>query len=349
MSDTVAIILARGGSKGVPLKNIRNFNGKPLIARAIEEAKSSNLIDEVYVSTDNILITNISKLYGAITIFRPEELSSDKASSVSGLLHAIDFIEKTKKQTPKNIILLQCTAPFFTSSDIDGVIEKLTNNNVDSVVAVTKFHHFIWGKKDFAFGINHDGKIRKRRQDADIQYIETGSIYGIKVSTFLKENSCFCGKTDLYEIDPINSYEIDSPLDFYICEKIAQWNNDKSQENYKNKAKNLDSRIKNSKIMFIKQNSVLNINKKQEKQPTDYKVSFINSNNIFNSLNKESFFILLTNKDEDLAISKTFKNALIFTTRKSSPLLIQEADYILTSTNLDHIIWEINILKNSHF
>lgn len=182
----IGLILARGGSKGVPFKNIRNFCGKPLIARTIEIAKKSKFLSDIYVSTDSLLISKISKLYGAEVINRPNDISTDTSTSVSGIIHALKYIKEIHNFIPDIIVLMQCTAPFFSNDDIDGVINKMIQEEADSTIAVIPFNHFLWKQDKYqAFAINHDGKIRKRRQDSEKQYLETGSIYAMKTSSFL--------------------------------------------------------------------------------------------------------------------------------------------------------------------
>jgi len=125
--NIVAIIPARGGSKGIPGKNIKLLNGKPLIAYSIEAAKSASSISAVYVSTDSPEIASVARKYGALVIDRPKELATDTATSESVLLH---FAEQVDSDA---IVFLQCTTPLTNSKDIDGAV-KLLEKGYDSVL-----------------------------------------------------------------------------------------------------------------------------------------------------------------------------------------------------------------------
>lgn len=223
--SVIAVIPARGGSKGLPKKNIRLFSGKPLLAYMIEAALSASLVDRVFVSTDSEEIASVSQKYGAEVISRPEDLSNDTASSEAVLLHALEQLKINEKNLPDIILLLQCTAPFTTAEDINGTINALLNDNAESSLAAVPFYHFLWSNAlGNAAGINHDGKKRQRRQDMEPQYLEAGSVYAMQVPAFLKERTRFCGKTSLYIIDDHHRcMEIDDAADFFQCESMHKW------------------------------------------------------------------------------------------------------------------------------
>lgn len=252
--NIVAVIPARGGSKGIPNKNIRIFNGKPLIATSIEAAISSKFVNKIYVSTDSKDIAKKSLEYGAEVLIRPSELANDIASSESALLNAIEQIEG-KGDHIDLLVFLQCTAPFITSQDIDGTISKLIEDNADSALAVVPFNHFLWiNDENGAKGINHDGKYRKRRQDLIPQYLETGSVYVVKVNKFKEEKTRFCGKTTLYEIDDsAREHEIDDASEFFVAEAKLEWlsKSKKEKENYRLRAKTLELEIPNIKALVL--------------------------------------------------------------------------------------------------
>jgi len=226
--NIIAIIPARGGSKGVPRKNILPLGGKPLIAHTIDAARSSKLINEVVVSTDCQEIAAVGESLGASVVIRPSELASDTASSESALIHVVSYRKSQGIPDPDIIVFLQCTSPFTTTSDIDGVIEKILNGDADSALAVAPFHYFLWKRTDTegAIGINHQKGVRLMRQQREPEFIETGSVYAMKTSMFLKEQHRFFGKTDFYVVDPEHVLEIDDPYDFQLAEiKISLHSN----------------------------------------------------------------------------------------------------------------------------
>ena len=137
MSNIVAIIPARGGSKGVPRKNIKNLCGKPLIQYTIDEAKRSNKISRVIVSTEDEEIAEISRNLGAEVIMRPDELATDKAPTLPVIQHVIETLEKNQDFKVDAIMLLQPTTPFRKQEHIDQAIGLFLEKNPDSVVSVS--------------------------------------------------------------------------------------------------------------------------------------------------------------------------------------------------------------------
>ena len=217
--NACAIIPARGKSKGILRKNVRLLAGKPLVAHAIDAARTCPLINRVAVSTDDPEIAAIAEQYGAIAIQRPDSLSTDTASSESALLHALDDFA-AKDYNPELTVFLQCTAPLLRATDISGVIQTLLDQSADSALAVVPFHYFLW-KHDpdsHAVGVNHDPKIRLMRQERDPQYLETGSVYVMRTQGFRLAKHRFFGKTAIHVLPPECALEIDEPLDFEIAE-----------------------------------------------------------------------------------------------------------------------------------
>jgi YrbI family 3-deoxy-D-manno-octulosonate 8-phosphate phosphatase len=218
--NVLAIIPARGDSKGIPHKNIKPIAGLPLIAWNIRAALSSDLIARTIVSTDDAEIGKVAKQYGAELIWRPKEISGDEASSESALLHVLNKLCETEQYTPDLLVFLQCTSPLTMTIDIDNCIRKLLAENADSATTVSNFHYFIWGENDdnSATGINHDKSFRPRRQDRESQYLETGAVYVMKTKGFLKHHHRFFGKTVLSEMPEHRVLEIDHPIDLIIAE-----------------------------------------------------------------------------------------------------------------------------------
>jgi|TARA_B100000315_G_scaffold245396_1_gene271211 CMP-N-acetylneuraminic acid synthetase len=222
--EILSIIPARGGSKGIYKKNIRDINGKPLIAYTIANAISSSYINRVVVSTDDCEIEQISKKFGAEVLLRPKEISSDFSKSEEALLHVIKTLYKIEKYKPDIIVFLQCTSPLTIKEDIDNTIDVLLNTDVDTVLSVSEFHYFLWkAKKDGnASGINHDKRTRFLRQERRPQYIETGAVYVMKTDGFLHHKHRFFGKTALNVIDKERFLEIDDEIDLEIAEVMMK-------------------------------------------------------------------------------------------------------------------------------
>lgn len=220
--QAIVIIPARGGSKGIPRKNIKLLNEMPLIAYSILDAVEAQLIDHIYVSTDDAEIAAISEEYGASIIKRPVDLAADTISSESALIHAIDEINITGMQ-PDIIVFLQCTSPIRTGADIDHAIHKFQTEGADSLVSVSPSHCFLWEYTEgIARSINYDYRHRPRRQDLKPQYVENGSIYIFKPWVLKKYGNRLGGKISLFPLSEAAAHEIDSPLDFEIAEFLLR-------------------------------------------------------------------------------------------------------------------------------
>ena len=213
--NNVAIILARGGSKTIPKKNLKIFCGKPLIVWSIEQAKKTKNINEVWVSSDDKNILSISKKSGAKIILRPKYLSKNTSSSVDGWLHAINEIEKENKKID-TIVALQPTSPIREISDLENGIRKFLRNDYDSMFSASKIGDFyIWRKQGNSYSsINYDSNNRPRRQDFEEQYVENGSFYIFKPKTLTKFKNQLGGKIGITLMDFWKSFEIDDYDDF---------------------------------------------------------------------------------------------------------------------------------------
>lgn len=223
----LAIIPARGGSKGIPRKNILPLLGKPLIAYNIEQARQARLVDRVFVSTDDPEIAAISRQYGAEVVWRPAEISGATASSESALLHTLEHLQQAEGYRPDLLVFLQCTSPLTLAEDIDGTIQALLDANADSALAAIPFHYFVW-KTDpsgDATGINHNKASRPLRQEREPQYLETGAVYVMRVQGFLEAKHRFFGKSCLYEMPAERRLEIDDPVDFQVAKVLLQAQN----------------------------------------------------------------------------------------------------------------------------
>ncbi len=222
--NSLAIIPARGGSKGIPRKNVCSLAGKPLIAHIIECALQSEKITRVIVSTDDPEIAAVSRQYGAEVVWRPAEISGDTASSEVALLHVLEHLKTTENYQPDLIVFLQCTSPLTAPEDIDGTVQVLLDEGADSAFTVTPFHYFLWNKNQSgeAVGINHDKRVRSMRQEREPQYVETGAVYAMRTEGFLRAKHRFFGKTVMHITPPERRWEIDEPIDFRVAEVLMQ-------------------------------------------------------------------------------------------------------------------------------
>ena len=225
----LALIPARGGSKGVPRKNVRSLCGKPTIAYTIEEAIScQDLFHRVVVSTDDTEIANISREFGAETPFiRPRELAEDASPMLPVVQHAAQWIEKEDRISLDWVCLLQPAAPLRLEEDIRGAINYAQRTDCDSVISCVRVQatHPVLMKK-----INADGFIAPfcveekegtRRQDLNPPaYMRNGAIYLTKRETIFEQNSLWGGKQLPYLMPEERSLGIDSEIDFRVVEQL---------------------------------------------------------------------------------------------------------------------------------
>lgn len=220
----IAIIPARGGSKGIPKKNIIDFCGKPLLAWSIQQALDSSLVNEVYVSTDDTEIAAVAKKYGAQVIKRPEEISGDTAKSEDALKHVIVEVQKNNPAKIDYVVFLQATSPLREARDIDNAINKIISENADSLFSGADLKDFcIWKKVDGVLNsVNYDYRQRGRRQDFGEQFVENGSLYVFRPEILFADNNRLGGKITISKMEFWKSFEIDEPEDIEFCKNIFQ-------------------------------------------------------------------------------------------------------------------------------
>lgn len=219
----IAFIPARGGSKSIPLKNIKIINGQPLIYWTACAANNSNLIDKVIIATDSIEIKETVSRFklNKVEIYDREiENAQDNSSTESVML---EYILKSNLNNDDNFILIQATSPLLTSKDIDNMIEKYTNSNADSLFSAVREKQFHWIENDGEVKpINYDYKNRPRRQDFNGILAENGAFYINKVKNILQEKCRLSGKIIAYELAPETAYEIDEESDWIIVENLLK-------------------------------------------------------------------------------------------------------------------------------
>ena len=224
--EILSIIPARGGSKGIPKKNIKPLLGKPLIAWTIEAAKKSKYVDRIIVSTENEEIAEISKGYGAeVPFLRPEELAKDESPTIDAIFHALEVL-KEEKYNPDIVILLQPTSPLRNAKDIDSAIELFLNADCESVMSVCEVEHSpYWcfeiegGYLKSLFGDEYRGL---RRQDLEGVYMPNGAIYISIPQTLYKYKSFYCSHTIPYIMPIRRSVDIDNEVDFMLAESLIK-------------------------------------------------------------------------------------------------------------------------------
>ena len=226
----LAIIPARGGSKGLKDKNIKNLCGKPLIAWSIETAKKSKYLDEIMVNSDSKKILEIGKEFGAMTPFiRPDNLATDSATSVDMVLHTIEYYKEILKKEFDYFILLEPTSPLRENDDIDNMIKKLIDDeiNYDSLSSIGEIneHPSIVKKiiNNNLVPFCKDLELTTRRQDNQTAYFPYGVGYLVKTKTFKTEKVFYTKRNLFYKIKRYQCYEIDDIYDFLAIENIIKY------------------------------------------------------------------------------------------------------------------------------
>ncbi|MFJ9907141.1 cytidylyltransferase domain-containing protein [Streptomyces sp. NPDC101152] len=223
----LAVIPARGGSKGVPAKNLAPVGGVPLVSRAVRECLASRLVTDVVVSTDDQAIAAAAREAGAEVVLRPAAIAGDTATSEAAVLHAMDAHEALHGAAVDVVLLVQCTSPFVVRQDIDGVAGAVVENGADTAVTVAAFHGFVWREAEAedgvggGYGVNHDKAYRPRRQDRPQDLLETGAAYAMDAPGFRKHQHRFFGRTELVRTDPARVLEIDDPHDLARARALA--------------------------------------------------------------------------------------------------------------------------------
>ncbi|MER6154938.1 N-acylneuraminate cytidylyltransferase [Streptomyces sp. NPDC001868] len=242
----LAVIPARGGSKGVPAKNLAPVGGVPLVARAVRECLGARLVTDVVVSTDDHAIAAAARVAGAEVVLRPAAIAGDTATSEAAVIHAMDAHEALHGSPVDVVLLVQCTSPFILREDVDGVARAIVEHGADTALTVAPFHGFIWRdtadepqaaeaartgavdgeatgdtEADGGYGVNHDKSFRPRRQDRPQDLLETGAAYAMDAAGLRKHQHRFFGRTELVRTDPARVLEIDDPHELARAQALA--------------------------------------------------------------------------------------------------------------------------------
>jgi N-acylneuraminate cytidylyltransferase len=217
----VAIIPARGGSRGIPRKNLVPVAGKPLVAYTIEHARATPAIDRVIVSTDDAEIGEVAERYGAEVIRRPAEISGDRAPSEMALLHTLDELETREGYRPDLVVMLQATSPLRREGDVQRAIEMLIAEEADSLFSACTVHGFLWHREDGDLSsIGYDYRDRRMRQDGPEDMLENGSIYVTRYDLLRASRNRLGGRIAVYHMNPLDSFQVDEPADLVLMERL---------------------------------------------------------------------------------------------------------------------------------
>ena len=216
----IAFIPVRGGSKSIPLKNIKLLNGYPLVYWTAKAANDATCIDRVIVATDSDDIRSVVKSFNLSKVVlydREAENASDTASTESVML---EYINKSNLSNEDNFFLIQATSPLLKNKHIDEMYQKLKVSNSDSALSCVRNKRFYWSEDGKA--LNYDYKARPRRQDFKGLMMENGACYINTVANIKKNKNRLSGKIAVYEMPEYTAVEIDEPDDFLLIEKLME-------------------------------------------------------------------------------------------------------------------------------
>jgi CMP-N,N'-diacetyllegionaminic acid synthase len=220
---TLAVIAARGGSKGIPHKNLLDLCGKPLIAWTVEQARAARGVDVVAVSSDSDQILAAAEAAGAVGVRRPSDISGDLASSESAWLHALDAIDERMGRFER-IVALQATSPIREPGDLEQALDIFDREHLDSLLSVCEVEdYFNWrigtsGPEP----INYDYRNRRMRQQIEKRYLENGSFYVLIPSLLREQNNRLGGKIGFHVMERHKMFQIDRPEDLKLCAAIMR-------------------------------------------------------------------------------------------------------------------------------
>jgi CMP-N-acetylneuraminic acid synthetase len=220
--NILAVIPARGGSKGVPRKNIRLLNGKPLLVYAIEEAKKCQYINRIVVSSDDYEILKIAEKAGAEPILRPEQIATDTASTEDVLIHAVNYLKKKYNYQTDIVVTLPPTSPLRTAATINKCIKFLLETGADSVLTVNK-DLSCFGTMGENGVFKHLWQYPRRRQDRKPIFKENSAVYVTKKETLFKKKCVLGDDLRGVIIEDVEAIDINTEFDFYLAEYLIKW------------------------------------------------------------------------------------------------------------------------------
>jgi CMP-N-acetylneuraminic acid synthetase len=226
LNNVLALVTARGGSKGIPGKNIKPLQGKPLLAWSVETAKQSASIARVVISTDDPEIAEVGRQWGAEAPFvRPQEFAADASSHIDVLVHAIEWFASNEGYRPEYVLTLQPTSPLRTAADIDAACAIAEANDADAVIGVEETHHHPYLVRK----VGADGRLDQfistdieylRRQDIPAAFMINGAIFLNRRESLLRDGTFEPASAYPYVMPPDRSLQIDTPWDWFLVEKV---------------------------------------------------------------------------------------------------------------------------------
>lgn len=217
---TIAFIPVRCGSKSIPLKNIKEFCGKPLVYWNLEALQNSSNIDKIFVATDCEKIKCVVNSFGfsKVEVYdREAQNANDTASTESVML---EFISKQNFNDNDLFFLVQATSPLTQTKDFDEALELLKGQKADSLLTCVRTKRFFWNQNGTPF--NYDYRNRPRRQDFDGMLMENGAFYINTIANIIKDQNRLSGKIAIYEMEEFKAIEIDEVDDWMVAEKVME-------------------------------------------------------------------------------------------------------------------------------
>lgn len=221
--EIVALIPARGGSKGIPGKNLRTFAGRPLVAWTVAAAREAPSVTRVVVSTDDEEIAAAARQAGAGVVERPAELAGDEASSESALLHALDHLRDGQGYEPDLVAFLQATSPLRPPGLVEAAIGTFDRAGADSLFSAGPLEGFVWRETDGELRpLTYDPAARPRRQEIGRDLVENGSLYLFRPEVLRRCGHRLGGTIAVHVMDPLDSFQVDEPGDLERLERLAE-------------------------------------------------------------------------------------------------------------------------------